>query len=94
MLRQGLALLPRSAELHHALGLLLVRQGDQRAALRELSAAARLAPENPRFLYVEAIALHSAGRKSEALALLRRADQRHTFGDSIQNSPLPASPKR
>ncbi len=101
VLRQGLALLPRSAELHHALGLLLVRQGDQRAALRELSAAARLAPDNPRFLYVEAIALHSAGRKREALALLRRADQRHpgnpdilTFGDSIQNSPPPASPRR
>ncbi|WP_287649103.1 tetratricopeptide repeat protein [Accumulibacter sp.] len=77
VLRRGLAHMPRNADLHHALGLMFVRQGDQRAALRELSEAARLAPDNPRFLYVEAIALHSAGRRGEALALLHRANQRH-----------------
>ena len=105
VLRRGLARMPRNADLHHALGLLLVRQGDQRAALKELSAAARLAPDNPRFLYVEAIALHGAGRRSEALTLLRRADQRHpgnpdiraalhSFADGTQQPPAPAAAAR
>ena len=39
--------------------------------------AARLAPDNARYAYVEAIAVHSAGRRSAALALLRSANQRH-----------------
>ena len=42
LLRRGLALLPRAADLHHALGLLLVRQGDQVGALKELGTAVKL----------------------------------------------------
>jgi len=79
LLRRGLALLPRSADLHHALGLLLVRKGDKGAALQELALAAKLAPDNARYGYVRAVALHSAGRRSEALAVLRDADARHPY---------------
>ena len=77
MLRQGLATLPQAADLHHALGLLLVRQNKRDAALLELAEGARLAPENAHYAYVYAIALDSAGRRSEALATLRGALQRH-----------------
>ncbi|WP_300318633.1 tetratricopeptide repeat protein [Accumulibacter sp.] len=77
VLRQGLAVLPRSADLHHALGLLLTRQQQGAAALEEFVEAARLAPDNARYAYVEAIAVNSAGKPADALALLRKANQRH-----------------
>jgi predicted CXXCH cytochrome family protein len=77
VLRQGLAVMPRDAELHYALGLLLVRRHDHDGALQELVEAARLAPDNARYAFVQAIALHSAGRRAEALAVLRGANKRH-----------------
>lgn len=86
ILRRGLALLPRSADLHHALGLLLVRKGDKATALRELAAAAKLAPDNARYSYVYAVGLHSTGRQSEALTVLRSADARHPYDLDILGS--------
>lgn len=71
--------MPRDAELHHALGLLLVRQHDNHGALQELADVARLAPDNTRYAYVQAIALHSAGQRAEALAVLRPSNRRHPY---------------
>ena len=82
-LRAGLAKLPRSADLLHALGLTQVRKGDKAAALESLALAARLAPERPRYTYVWAVALHSAGRSGEALKALREADKRHPYDVSL-----------
>ena len=79
LLRRGLALLPRVADLHHALGLILVRKGDKAAALDELGTAVKLAPENARYIYVYAIGLHSAGKRSAALSALRDAEARHPY---------------
>lgn len=79
LLRRGLALLPRAADLHHALGLLLVRKGDKDAGIKELAVAAKLAPDNARYGYVYAVGLHSAGRRSEALSELRAAEARHPY---------------
>ena len=79
VLRRGLALLPRAPDLHHALGLLLVRKGDKAAALKELAAAAKLAPDSARYVYVYAVGLHSAGRRGEALSVLRAAEARHPY---------------
>jgi Flp pilus assembly protein TadD len=82
-LRAGLTKLPRSADLLHALGLAQVRKGDKTAALASLAQAARLAPERPRYAYVWAVALHSAGRSDEALKVLREADKRHPYDISL-----------
>ncbi len=79
LLRRGLTLLPRAPDLHHALGLLLVRKGDKAAALKELGVAAKLAPDNARYGFVYAVALHSAGRRGEALSVLRAAEARHPY---------------
>jgi len=79
VLQRGLKELPRAADLHHVLGLLLVRQGDKAAAVRELAAAAKLAPDNARYAYVYAVGLHSTGKRGEALAALREADARHPY---------------
>jgi tetratricopeptide (TPR) repeat protein len=76
-LRDGIARMPRTADFHHALGLLLVRKGDKPAALQSLAQAARLAPDNARYAYVQAIALNSLGKRAEALALLRVTQTRH-----------------
>ena len=76
LLREGLLLDDTSAALHHSLGLSLVRSGEPESALSELRRAAELAPDNPRFAYVLAIALNSTGRPAEAVRVLRDARAR------------------
>jgi tetratricopeptide (TPR) repeat protein len=75
-LRETLQRDPRSAPARFALGLSLVRQKRTAEALQELAGAAKLAPDNPRFAYVHAVALNDAGRPAEARreleALLKR----------------------
>lgn len=76
LLREGLAQDEQSADLRHSLGLLLVRTERPDAGLIELEEAARLAPENPRYTYVLAIALNSLGQPDAAIATLRDARAR------------------
>jgi len=83
VLRTGLAQLGDSAELSHALGLTLVRQGRTPAAITEFARAAELAPEIPRYAYVHGIALHSAGETDRARAILVDAYRRHPGDPSL-----------
>ncbi|WP_437688793.1 multiheme c-type cytochrome [Sorangium sp. So ce176] len=57
LLRRGITRLPEQAELLHALGLALVRQGHRDQALDPLKRAAELAPDQPRFQIVYQAAL-------------------------------------
>ncbi|MEE2778814.1 MAG: multiheme c-type cytochrome [Acidobacteriota bacterium] len=66
-----------TAEVRHALGLLLVRGQRLSEALEQLELAARAAPSHPRYGYVFGIALESAGRVSEALETLSDHHRRH-----------------
>ena len=75
MLREGLTIDAASADLHHSLGLLLVRTERPDEGLRELWLATELAPDNARFAYVAGIALHSLGQTDKALQLLTDAHQ-------------------
>jgi tetratricopeptide (TPR) repeat protein len=77
VLREGLRRAGDHAALRHALGLTLVRKQQLQAALPELAAATRLAPEDARYAYVHAVALHTAGREAAALRELDRALARH-----------------
>jgi predicted CXXCH cytochrome family protein len=72
ILREGLGAAPKSAMLHHALGLALVRLKRADAALAELERATILEPANARFSYVYAVALHSAGKTEAAIARLEK----------------------
>lgn len=74
-LRNGLVLIPEAADLHHALGLLLVRKGDKTAALKEFAKATKLALTDPRYGYVYAIALNSLGKQHKALSVLKAIDK-------------------
>jgi len=75
VLREGLEAQPESAALHHALGLLLVREKRRDEAIAELRRAAELAPADPQIAYVLAIGLHSMGETEEALAVLEAAHE-------------------
>ncbi|MGY6276073.1 tetratricopeptide repeat protein [Methylomonas sp. MgM2] len=78
-LRTGLENVADAADLHHALGLLLVRKADMPGALTELESAVKLAPDNVRYAYVYGVALHSAGKAKEGIAVLARANRRRPY---------------
>jgi len=77
VLRSAIAISPEQGGLHHALGLTLTRLKQPEAALIELRRAAELEPDRARYPYVYAVALHSAGRRSDAIELLKKSLARH-----------------
>jgi predicted CXXCH cytochrome family protein len=68
-----------SAAAHHALGLLLVREKRLPEAIAELEAAARLAPDDARYVYVYAVALYGVGRVRLAMDTLTGVLARHPY---------------
>ncbi len=77
VLREALTRLPDDPELHHALGLNLIRQRRTTDALPELGRAAAIDPLNARYAYVYAIALNSGGRADAAIKTLEANHARH-----------------
>jgi predicted CXXCH cytochrome family protein len=77
LLRRAMTIEPNNADVHHSLGLLLVRRHDLAGALEQLRQASDLAPDNARYAYVYAIALNSTGSPEQAMALLERTHQKH-----------------
>jgi Flp pilus assembly protein TadD len=88
VLRQALAVHPPNGDVHHALGLLLVRERRMPEAVSELAKAAEQSPDNPRYAYVYGVALDSVGQHGAALAFLERAHQRFTGDRDILSSLL------
>lgn len=70
LLRRGIASGAAAPSLREALGFSLVRQGRKREALEAFAMAHREVPDEPRYRYVYALALHDAGRPGEAVRLL------------------------
>ncbi|MEO8753824.1 MAG: ammonia-forming cytochrome c nitrite reductase subunit c552 [Casimicrobiaceae bacterium] len=83
VLRAGLAKAPGAAGLHHALGLVLVRQRRTADALQELAEAARLEPASARYAYVYAVALNDAGQAKLALRVLDAALARQPYDRDV-----------
>ena len=77
VLRDAIERAPEDADLHHALGLLLVRQKRYDLGVDMLSRAVALAPEQPRYAYVYAVAQHSTGNVTGALETLKHSHERH-----------------
>ncbi|HZF14302.1 MAG TPA: tetratricopeptide repeat protein [Steroidobacteraceae bacterium] len=75
-LRAGLKVDAQTAELHEALGLALVRQKRLPEASSALARAAQLQPDNVRYAYVHAIALHELGDVRGAIQVLEQAHRR------------------
>jgi tetratricopeptide (TPR) repeat protein len=72
-LKKALADNPDSGPLTHALALSLIRQKRLPEAIAKLEEAARLAPDDPHYAYVHAVALHDTGAPDKAIAALRAA---------------------
>ena len=83
VLRSGAAKVPDAAALHHALGLVFVRQKRIGEALGELAAATRLEPASARYAYVYAVALNDAGQPKQALQVLDAALARHPYDRDV-----------
>jgi len=75
VLRKGLEMGPRSADLCHALGLLLVRQKRLPEALQSHQRAIELAPDQVQYAY--GVGLQSTGQVDRAMKVLREAHRRH-----------------
>lgn len=73
VLRAALLHAGASGSAHHALALSLIRQKRLAEALPLLEEAAAREPGNARFAYVYAVALREAGRREDAIAVLRKA---------------------
>jgi tetratricopeptide (TPR) repeat protein len=77
LLRDGLEHVHNQGGLHHALGLLLVRQGRRDEALVELERAAELRPDVARYGFVFAVALEGAGEGARAIEVLTEVHELH-----------------
>jgi predicted CXXCH cytochrome family protein len=73
ILRKFLSANPNSAPAKHALGLGLIRQKRVQEAIALLADAVRIAPTDPRFAYVYAVALHDTGSAAKAIDVLRQS---------------------
>ena len=69
--------------LRYALGLSLARQKRTPESLKELGDAMRLAPNDARLAYVYAVALNDAGKRKEALDLLRATLKRSPWDRDV-----------
>ncbi len=83
ILRQGLKADPRSAVLHHTLGLALTRQKARDVALQEFKTAVQLAPNDGRFAYVYAVALNDSGQHADALNVLKTALKTNPYDRNV-----------
>ena len=64
-------------DVHHALGLSLVRQKRANEGIEELRLASTLNPDNARYIYVYAVALNSTGKPEQAIMVLQGAHNRY-----------------
>jgi predicted CXXCH cytochrome family protein len=77
VLRKGLEISPQDAGLHHALGLTLVRLKREGDALPELARATEIEPSRARYAYVYAVALYGAGKREDAVKVLKENLVKH-----------------
>ena len=84
VLRAALAIMPENADVRHALGLALVRTQRLDEALIELEVAAADGSDNPRYPYVYAVALDTAGKRELAREVVRKAVAEHPGDRDLQ----------
>ena len=83
ILREALEVSPDDADVHHALGLVLVRLKRNEDALEAFARAASQRPEEPRYGYVYGVALQSAGDVEGAIRVLRETSERHPLDRDV-----------
>jgi predicted CXXCH cytochrome family protein len=86
VLREAVAAYPESGDACHALGLLYVRTHRAKESVALFGQATRLAPENPQYALVYAVALVDNGRRSDGIQVLRAAAKRFPGDGSIRRA--------
>ena len=86
LLTEGIAQSSDAAGLKHSLGLLEVRDGRRLTGLKWLKAAMETQPDNSRYRYVYAVALHDSGDVASALKLLADTNQKFPGQPDILNA--------
>jgi Tfp pilus assembly protein PilF len=86
VLRQSLEVIPENGDVHHALGLSLVRQKRMVEAVEALEQAVSLSPNNARYVYVYAVALNSTDDTDKAIMVLQGAHNRFPNNTNILNA--------
>ena len=81
LLRKARSIYPESADVHFALGMLLVRRREIGSGVSELGHASELAPNNSQYAYAYGVGLHSLQQDGPALATL--ADAHARFPDNL-----------
>ncbi|MFC2102202.1 tetratricopeptide repeat protein [Bacteroidota bacterium] len=83
VLEEAMKYNPGSADVHHSLGLLLIREKRTEEALGHLKQAAELNPANSRYSYVYGVGLYSTGNYQDAISFLEQARKVHPFDREI-----------
>ncbi len=86
VLRDAVAAYPESGDARHALGLLYVRTGRAAESVALLEQASKLAPDNPRYALVYAVALVENGRRAEGIRALQAAARRFPDDEAIRQA--------
>lgn len=93
VLRAGIAAAPGSAALRYALGLLLIREQRLPEALPLLDRASALAPDQPRYALVQALALERTGDIARAREVLRTAARQHPDNADLRTALTRLAPE-
>ncbi len=93
LLREALSLEPDNADVHHALGLLLIRRGQRSAAALSLEQAWRGAPAKSGYGVAYALALDSLGDLAGSTSVLREVIRRHPRDPQVLSALVQASRK-
>jgi tetratricopeptide (TPR) repeat protein len=86
ILRKGLGVQANQPDLHHSLGLSLIRQQRMDEALGELELAAKSPEATARFVLVYAVALNSVGKVQESVDILAEALQNYGSNTELLNA--------
>jgi tetratricopeptide (TPR) repeat protein len=82
-LKQALVYNPGSGDVHHSLGLLLIRNNRTDEGIEHLKQAAELSQQNTRYAYVYGVALFSTGAQTDAIIYLENARKTDPFDRDI-----------
>ena len=93
LLREALELQPANADVHHALGLLLIRRGQRPEAAAALEQAWRLVPGNSNYGVAYALALDSQGDLAGSTSVLRAVVRRRPHDPQVLSALVQASRK-
>ncbi len=93
LLREALDLQPNNPDVHHAMGLLLIRRGQRAAAAVALEQGWRLAPDNSIYGVAYALVLDSQGDLAGSTSVLRDVARGHPRDPQVLSALVQASSK-